>query len=41
MIRVTRLSDFLPIGLVIEVHHDFFENMKKLKEIVKFWPTFY
>ncbi len=35
-VRVTRLGDFLPIGLLLEGHYDFLEKMKWPKIMVTF-----
>jgi hypothetical protein len=36
---VTRLSDFLPIGLLLKDHWDFC-NVEVAKEMSTFWATF-
>ncbi len=35
-----QMGDFLPIGLLLEDHNDFFEKMKKPKIMVTFWAIF-
>jgi len=38
--RANRLGDILQIGLLLKAHYDFFEKMKKPKEMATFLATF-
>jgi hypothetical protein len=37
---VTKLGYFLPSGLILVAHYEFFEKMKEPKEMATFWATF-